>query len=120
MVVVYVGGSTDKLSENVNNMGDVRESDAKVNKTPNEVTIATKSERGSPLGTKLKMKFHGSLSNATISKAKVISKVLNILLLGEIIAIRCRGDLNPKKVAERTELKHHELLTETLLHKGSV
>jgi hypothetical protein len=47
-------------------------------------------------------------------------EVLNVLLLGEENTIRGRGDLKTKEVTKRTQIRHQELLTETLLHKCNV
>jgi hypothetical protein len=44
-------------------------------------------------------------------------KILNILLLGEVDALRSGRDLKTKKVMKRTKIRHQELITEAHLHK---
>ena len=44
-------------------------------------------------------------------------KILDILLLGEVDAVRRGRDLKTKKVMKRTEIRHQELITEAHLHK---
>lgn len=91
------------MTKYVNNIGVILVSDAKVNKTPNKVAIASGVRKGITINsTKLKIKLHESLSSATISKTRTIQKVLNIFLFGEIVAIRRRSDLNSKKVSDMT------------------
>jgi len=54
------------------------------------------------------------------SKTSTINDVLNVFALREVIAIRCGGDLNPKKEAKRTQVRHVELLIEACLNEGNV
>jgi hypothetical protein len=47
-------------------------------------------------------------------------KILDILFLGDRETIRSGGNLNPKKVAERTKISHKKLVTKTGLNKGII
>jgi hypothetical protein len=47
-------------------------------------------------------------------------EVLSILFPREKNTIRCGGDLNPKEVTKRTQIRHEKYLIKTLLHKGNV
>jgi hypothetical protein len=62
-------------------------------------------------------KLHRSINGAVISEGSTRKEVLSVLLLGEENTIRGRGDLKTKEVTKRTQIRHQELLTETLLHK---
>jgi hypothetical protein len=53
-------------------------------------------------------------------REKVSKKILNVLFLGQINAIRGGRDLNPKKVTKRTKIRHKELLIEMCLGKGNI
>ena len=64
----------------------------------------------------MEVELHRSLNSALISKSK---KILDILLLGNKEAIKGRRNLNLKKVAKRTKIRHKKL-TMTSLHKGNV
>jgi hypothetical protein len=55
-----------------------------------------------------------------ISKRSSIEKILNILLLRQKEPLRCVGDLNPKKVPQRTKIRHKKLISKTSLNKGNV
>jgi hypothetical protein len=45
-----------------------------------------------------------------VSKTSTIKKIMNVLSLGEVVAVRCGCDLNPKKVAKRAHVGHVKLL----------
>jgi hypothetical protein len=62
-------------------------------------------------------KLHRSVNHTLISEARTSKEILNILLLGEVETRRRGRELNPKKVPERTQIRHQELVTKTLLHK---
>jgi hypothetical protein len=68
---------------------------------------------------KVTIELHGSLSNPMISKRSSIKKILNILLLRQKEPLRC-GDLNPKKVSQRTKIRHKKQITKTSLNKGNI
>jgi hypothetical protein len=68
---------------------------------------------------KVNIELHGSLSSQVISKRSSIEKILNILLLRQKEPLRC-GDLNPKKVPQRTKVRHKKLITKMSLNKGNV
>jgi hypothetical protein len=104
----------------VNNIGDVRTSYAKVAKIANKMTIASEIRNRNIGGTKTKVKIHGSVHRTVISKTNTIKDVLNVFALSVVIAIRCGGDLNPKKEAKRTQIRHVELRTESCLDEGNV
>jgi hypothetical protein len=55
---------------------------------------------------KLSIEIHGSLNSALITKSIMAKKILHILFLGDIEAIRGGGNLNSKKVAKRTKTIH--------------
>jgi hypothetical protein len=69
-------------------------------------------------GCKVNIELHGSLGSPVISKRSSITKILNILLLRQKEPLR--RDLNPKKVPQRTKIKHKKLITKTSLNKGNV
>jgi hypothetical protein len=70
-------------------------------------------------GCKMNIEFHGSLSSLVISKRSSIENIMNILLLRQKEPLRC-GDLNPKKVHQRTNIRHKKLITKMNLNKGNV
>ncbi|XP_048556699.1 uncharacterized protein LOC125537428 [Triticum urartu] len=70
--------------------------------------------------TKVNIELHRSISGALITKSRMSEKILDILFLGNKEAIRGRRNLNPKKVAKRTKIRHTKLLTKTCLDKGNV
>jgi len=53
-------------------------------------------------GTKMNIKFHGSLYNTMVSERSTIKKILNVLFLRQIKILRCGRNLDPKKVTMRT------------------
>ena len=55
-----------------------------------------------------------------IRQTRTVKKILNVLSLGEVVAVRRGGDLNPEKVVKRAQVRHVKLLTETSLNKGNV
>jgi hypothetical protein len=69
---------------------------------------------------KVNIELHGSLSGPVISKRSLIDKILNIILLRQKEPLRCGGDLNPKKVPQRTKIRHKKLITKMSLNKGNV
>src|SRR3954468_22408476 len=69
---------------------------------------------------KLNIKLHRSLNSALIPKSSTSKKILNILFLRDVKAIRSGGNLNPKKVSKRTKISHKELITKTSLNKGYI
>jgi hypothetical protein len=69
-------------------------------------------------GHKVNIELHGSLSSPMISKRSTM-KILNILLLRQKEPLR-RGDLNPKKVPQRTKIRHKKLITKTSLDKSNI
>jgi hypothetical protein len=70
--------------------------------------------------TKLDIKLHRRLNSALIPKSSTSKKILNILFLRDRKAIRSGGDLDPKKVAERTKISHKKLITKMSLNKGNI
>jgi bifunctional DNA-binding transcriptional regulator/antitoxin component of YhaV-PrlF toxin-antitoxin module len=71
-------------------------------------------------GTKLDIELHRSLNSALIPKRNTSKKILDILFLGDRKTIRSGGNLNPKKVAKRTNISHKKLITKTGLNKGNI
>jgi hypothetical protein len=121
MVVVDTGGSGHKLTQDVNGIGNVRTSDAKIDKTTDKVTIASGIlKRNTVCGTKTSVKLHGSVHRVVISETRTIKKIMNILPLGEVVVIDCGCDLNPKKLTKRTQVGHMKLLTKTGINKGNI
>jgi hypothetical protein len=70
-------------------------------------------------GCKVNIELHGSLSSLMISKRTSVEKILYILLLRQKEPLRRGGDLNPKKVPQRTKIRHKKLITKTSLNKGN-
>jgi hypothetical protein len=66
------------------------------------------------------IELHESLSSPVISKRSSIDKISNILLLRQKESLRREGDLNPKKLPQRTKIRHKKLVTKTSLNKGNV
>jgi hypothetical protein len=98
-----------------------RSSDTKVNKTPYNVMITSSIlKRLTISGCKVNIELYGSLSSPVISKRSTIEKILNILLLRQKESLRCGGDLNPKKVPQRTKIRHKKLITKTSLNKCNI
>jgi hypothetical protein len=62
-------------------------------------------------------KLHRCIDSALICESSTREKILNVLLLGELDAIRRGRDLETKKVTKRTLVRHQEFFTKTLLHK---
>jgi len=102
----------------MNNMRDVRMSDPKVDETANKMTIASWISKGFTIrGAQVNTQLHGCINSTVICETGTGEKILNILLLGEVDAIRCGRDLKTKKVVKRTEIRHQEFITEAHLHK---
>jgi hypothetical protein len=55
-----------------------------------------------------------------ISETSTIKKIMNVLSLGEVVAVRCESNLYPKKVAKGTQVRHVKLFTKTSLNKGNI
>jgi hypothetical protein len=100
---------------------NVRPSDAKVNKTLYNVMITSRYlKRFTISGFKVNIKLHGSLSIPVINKRSSIKKILNLFLLRQKEPLSYGGDLNPKKVLQRTKIKHKKLITKTSLNKKAM
>jgi hypothetical protein len=100
---------------------NVRSSDTKVNKIPYNMTITSRIlKRFTISDHKVNIELHGSLSSPVISKRSTIKKILNILLLRQKEPLRHVGDLNPKKVPQRTKIRHKKLITKTSLNKSNI
>jgi hypothetical protein len=83
----------------VNGIRNVRTSDAKIDKATDEMMIASGIlKRDTVCGTKVSVKLHRSVHRAMISKTGTVKKIINVLSLREVVAIRCGCGLNPKKV----------------------
>jgi predicted RNA-binding protein YlxR (DUF448 family) len=121
MTIVNRGGNRNKLTQNMNRIGYIGPSDSKIDKAPNKMAISRGiRKRVTIRSTKLDIELHRSLNSALITKSSTSKKILDILFLGDIKAIRSGGNLNPKKVAKRTKISHRELLTKTGLNKGNI
>jgi hypothetical protein len=77
-------------------------------------------KRNTVCGTKASVKLHESVHRAVISETHTIKKIMNVLFLGEVVVVKCRCDLNPKKVTKRTQVGHMKLFTKTHLNKGNI
>jgi hypothetical protein len=116
VTIVDGSGCRNELTRNVNNIGDIRTSYVKVDKTTNKMAIASGILNRNTIGDmKTKVKINGSVRRMMISKASTFKDVLNAFVLREVIAIRCGSDLNPKKEAKRTQVRHVELRIESCL-----
>jgi hypothetical protein len=112
-------GSGHKLTQDVDS--NVRTSDVEIDKTTDKVTIASGIlKRNIVCGMKASVKLHGSVHRAVISEIRTIKKFMNVLSLGEVIAVGWGCDLNPKKVTKRTQVGHMKLLTKTRLNKDNI
>src|SRR3954464_15034167 len=99
MAIVNSGRSRNKLTQNMNRIRDVRTSDSKINKAPNKMTITCRIRKRITISNlKLNIKLHRGLNSALIPKSSTSKKILNILFLRDVKAIRSGGNLNPKKV----------------------
>jgi hypothetical protein len=115
------GRSGHELSQDVNGIRNIRTSYTKIDKAVDKVTIASGIlKRDTTCGTKTSVTLHRGVHRAMISETSTIKKIMNVLCLGEVVAVRCGSDLYPKKVAERTQVRHVKLLTKTSLNKGNV
>src|SRR3989337_2239381 len=102
-------------------IGDVRTCNSKIDKAPNEVAIASGiGKRITVRSTKLNVEHHRSHNSALITESGASKKILNIFFLGDVEAIRGRGDLNPKKIAKWTKISHEELVAKASLNKGNI
>jgi hypothetical protein len=121
VTIIDLSRNRNKLTQNMNRMLNVRSSDIKVNKTHYNVTITSRILKMLTIGgCKVNIELHGSLSSPMISKRSSIEKIINILLLGQKESLRRGGDPNPKKVSQRTKIRHKKLITKTSLNKGDV
>jgi hypothetical protein len=77
-------------------------------------------KRNTVYGMKTSVKLHGSIHRVVISESSTIKKIINILPLEEVVAVRCGCDLYAKEVAKRTQVRHVKLLTKTSLNKGNI
>jgi hypothetical protein len=120
MAVVVTGGSGHKLTQDVDDIGNVRTSDTEIDKTTDKVMIASGIlKRNTICGTKASVELHRSVHRAVISETRTI-KIMNALSLGEVVTVGCGCDLNPKKVTKRTQVGHMKLLTKMGLNKGNI
>jgi hypothetical protein len=71
-------------------------------------------------GHKVNIELHGSLSSPVISKRSMIKKILNIILLRQKEPLSHGGDLNPKKVPQRTKIRHKKLIIKTSINKINI
>jgi hypothetical protein len=120
VTIVDLRGSRNKLTQNMYRVRNIRSSDTKVNKTPYNVMIMSRIlKRPTINGHKVNIELHWSLSSPVINKRSAIKKILNILFLRQKEPLR-RGNLNPKKVPQRTKIRHKKLITKTSLNKDNV
>jgi hypothetical protein len=111
MTVVDLSGSRNKLTQNMYKVQNVWSSDTKLNKTPYNVMITNRIlKRLIVSECKVNIKLHGSLNGPVINKRSSIEKIINILLLRQKEPLRHGGDLNYKKVPQRTKIIHKKLI----------
>jgi hypothetical protein len=121
MAIVDTGGSGHKLTQDVDDIGNVRMSDAEIDKTTDKVTRASGIlKRNTVYGTKASVEPHGSFHSMVISETHTIKKIMDVLSLGEIVAVGCGCNLNPKKVTKMIQVGHMKLLTKTGLNKSNI
>jgi hypothetical protein len=114
-------GCRHELTQDGNDKRNVRSSDDKIDNTTDEVAIASRILKGNTVyGMKTGVKPQRSVHRAVISKTHMIQKIMHVLSLGYVVAIRCGCDLNPKNVDKRTQIRHVKLLTLTSLNKGNI
>jgi 2C-methyl-D-erythritol 2,4-cyclodiphosphate synthase len=100
VTILNLSESRDKLTHNMYKIGNVRLSDAKINKTPYNVTITSSILKMLTIsGSKVNIKLHESLNILLISERGSIKKILNILLLRQKELFSGGGELNSKKVS---------------------
>jgi hypothetical protein len=101
--VMKLGGCGDKLTQNVNSIGDVRTSDPKVDETNDKMSVASRiGKRPTISGPQLSTKLHGCVNYAVIGESSTREKILNALLLGEVDASRRGRNFETKEVTKRT------------------
>jgi hypothetical protein len=84
-------------------MRNVRTSDPKIDKTADNMTIASRIGKGFTIsGSQVNTELHRCISSTVIGESSTREEILNILLLGEVDAIRCGRDLKTKKVMKGT------------------
>jgi hypothetical protein len=102
-------------------IGYIWESDNKINKDPNKMTIVRRiKERITIRSANLDIELHRSLNSVLITKRSTSKEILDILFQDDIKSIISGGNLNPKKVAKRIKISHKKLLTKMGLNKGNV
>jgi hypothetical protein len=69
---------------------------------------------------KMNIELYRSLNSPMISKRSSIEKILNIFLLRQKESLRREGDLNPKKLSQRTKIRYKKLITKTSLDKVNI
>jgi hypothetical protein len=118
--IVELGRSRDKLTQDMNRVSDIRTGDPKVNKASNNLPIASRISKWSTISrSEVNIELHRSINSAVICESSTGEEILSVLLLREKNTIRRGGDLKTKEVTKRTQIRHEECLTETLLHKGN-
>ena len=101
-----LGGCRDKLTQNVNSMGDVRTSDPKVDETTDKMSVVSRIGKKLTIsGPQLNTELHGCVNCAVIGESSTREKILNVLLLGEVDAIRRGRNLETKEVTKRTQMR---------------
>jgi hypothetical protein len=121
MTIVDLSRNKNKLTQNMYRIRNVGSSDTKINQTPDNVMIMSKIlKRLTISGCKVNIELHGSLNSLVISKRSSIENILNVLLLRKKEPLRHERDLNPKKVSQRTKIRHKKLITEMSLNKGNI
>jgi 2C-methyl-D-erythritol 2,4-cyclodiphosphate synthase len=85
MTIVKPSESRNKLTQNMYRIQNAIASNTKVDKTTNNVTIASRTQKRLTIsGTKTNIEVHGSLNSVVISKRSPIKKLVNVFLLREI------------------------------------
>jgi hypothetical protein len=101
-------------------IGYIWESERKIDKAPNKMTIARQiRERITIRSAKLYIELHKSLDSALITKSSTSKEILDIFFLGDIKSIKSGGNLNPNKVAKRTKISRKNCSQKRALTKAT-
>src|SRR3954468_19734282 len=105
-------GSRNKLTQNLDRVGNVRTSNSKIDKTPDKMSIASRVRKRITIrSTKREIELHGSLNSTLISKSVTSKKIPNVPFLGNKESIHSGGKLNPKKIMKgpRSDMRNCSL-----------
>jgi hypothetical protein len=82
--IVELGRSRDKLTQDMNGVSNIRTGDPKIDKAPNQLTIASGISKWCTIsGSEVNTKLHRSVNSAVISETSTRKEVVSVLLLRE-------------------------------------